>query len=207
MVAAVLHLFRSIYAEVGTALPLNGGAYNALLNTTSKGTSSIAACLTLLSYVATAVISGYEAMHYAHTLWHGLDVFTATICLLGFFALLSIVGITESSRDGRRGRRGLRVRGAGARRRAGAWGSAVSGARAPRGRPGPAAAPPNAMSGLASVRLGIATEHPPLGIAPGQDRHRRQERVHLGGRSPQPVRAGARKERRRQATVVLPSRA
>src|SRR5262245_13852825 len=36
MVALVLYLFRGIYAEVGSALPLNGGAYNALLNTTSK---------------------------------------------------------------------------------------------------------------------------------------------------------------------------
>lgn len=42
-VAAILYLFRNIYAEVGTALPLNGGAYNALLNTTSKYRASIAA--------------------------------------------------------------------------------------------------------------------------------------------------------------------
>ena len=31
MVAAVLYLFRNIYGEVVGALPLNGGAYNALL--------------------------------------------------------------------------------------------------------------------------------------------------------------------------------
>ena len=36
IVAAVLLLFRRIYGEVVGALPLNGGAYNALLNTTSK---------------------------------------------------------------------------------------------------------------------------------------------------------------------------
>lgn len=36
LVAGTLYLFRSIYAEVVGALPLNGGAYNALLNTTSK---------------------------------------------------------------------------------------------------------------------------------------------------------------------------
>ena len=36
IVAAVLFLFRRIYGEVVGALPLNGGAYNALLNTTSK---------------------------------------------------------------------------------------------------------------------------------------------------------------------------
>ena len=97
-VAAMLFLFRNIYAEVGTALPLNGGAYNALLNTTSKYRASIAACLTILSYMATACISGYEAMHYLHAIWHmpGGTV-VATIVLLGIFMLLSIVGITESA--------------------------------------------------------------------------------------------------------------
>jgi len=36
VVALVLFLFRKIYGEVVGALPLNGGAYNALLNTTKK---------------------------------------------------------------------------------------------------------------------------------------------------------------------------
>jgi len=98
LVAAVLFLFRGIYAEVVGALPLNGGAYNALLNTTSKRWASIAACLTILSYMATAVISAGEAMHYAHTLWHGLPVKGATIALLAVFMVLTIIGIQESSR-------------------------------------------------------------------------------------------------------------
>ncbi|MCP2043336.1 hypothetical protein L1278_001373 [Pontibacter sp. HSC-36F09] len=68
MVGSVLFLFWSIYGEVVGALLLNGGAYNALLNTTSKFTASLAACLTLLSYMATAVISASEAMHYVHHL-------------------------------------------------------------------------------------------------------------------------------------------
>lgn len=97
LVAAVLYLFRDIYAEVGTALPLNGGAYNALLNTTTKAKASVAACLTLLSYIATAVISGYEGMHYAHNLWSGLNVFWATLVLLAVFAVLNILGMRESS--------------------------------------------------------------------------------------------------------------
>ena len=97
MVAAVLFLFRSIYAEVVGALPLNGGAYNALLNTTSKSWASVAACLTILSYMATAVISANEAVHYAHSLWHGLPLIAATIGLLAFFMVLTIFGITESA--------------------------------------------------------------------------------------------------------------
>ncbi len=97
IVAGVLFLFRSIYSEVVGALPLNGGAYNALLNTTSKYRASIAACLTILSYMATAVISANEAMHYAHHLWEGLPVIPATICLLAVFMILSIIGISESA--------------------------------------------------------------------------------------------------------------
>lgn len=98
MVAGLLFLFRSIYAEVVGALPLNGGAYNALLNTTSKYRASLAACLTLLSYMATAVISASEAMHYVHTMWQGLSVTAATIGVLAFFMVLTIIGITESAR-------------------------------------------------------------------------------------------------------------
>jgi len=50
LIIVMLHFFRAVYSEVGCALPLNGGAYNALLNTTSKQTASIAACLTILRY-------------------------------------------------------------------------------------------------------------------------------------------------------------
>jgi amino acid transporter len=97
MVAAVLFLFRKIYAEVVGALPLNGGAYNALLNTTSKRWASVAACLTVLSYMATAVISALEGMHYVHNLWHDLNVLYGTLALLAFFMFLTIIGITESA--------------------------------------------------------------------------------------------------------------
>lgn len=98
IVAAVLFLYRKIYAEVVGALPLNGGAYNALLNTTSKKVASLAACLTLLSYMATAVISASEAMHYVHSLWHALPVIPATVVLLAVFMVLTIMGIGESAR-------------------------------------------------------------------------------------------------------------
>jgi len=57
VVAFVLFLFRKIYGEVVGAIPLNGGAYNVLLNTSTKRLASLAATLTVLSYMATAVIS------------------------------------------------------------------------------------------------------------------------------------------------------
>ena len=98
IVAGVLFLYRRIYTEVVGALPLNGGAYNALLNTTSKSLASMAACLTILSYTATAVISANEAMHYGQGVWPGLPVIPATVALLALFMILTIVGIAESSR-------------------------------------------------------------------------------------------------------------
>lgn len=98
MVGVVLFLFRRIYGEVVGALPLNGGAYNALLNTTSKSMASLAATLTLLSYMATAVISANEAMHYTSMVFPSIPIIIATIVLLAIFMGLSIVGIGESSK-------------------------------------------------------------------------------------------------------------
>uniref|UniRef100_A0A6B2L0G0 Amino acid permease/ SLC12A domain-containing protein n=1 Tax=Arcella intermedia TaxID=1963864 RepID=A0A6B2L0G0_9EUKA len=97
LVVIVLYLFRGVYAEVGSALPLNGGAYNVLLNTTSKSVASLAAALTMLSYVATAVVSASSAIEYLKDLWPDCNVTWFTIGLLFLFALLNLVGISESS--------------------------------------------------------------------------------------------------------------
>lgn len=97
IVGLVLFLFRKIYGEVVGALPLNGGAYNVLLNTTSKRMASFAACLTILSYMATAVISAYEAMFYLHDIVHSIPLIAATIGLLAVFMCLAIIGIGESA--------------------------------------------------------------------------------------------------------------
>ena len=98
IVSLVLFLFRKIYGEVVGALPLNGGAYNALLNTTSKSTASFAATLTILSYMATAVISGNEAIHYLHHIIPSMPIIPLTLVLLGVFAMLTIAGISESAK-------------------------------------------------------------------------------------------------------------
>lgn len=86
-----------IYGEVVSALPLNGGAYNALLNTTSKSTASVAACLAILAYIATGVVSGTEACHYLKRVLPGMNVYWATIGLLFVFAVLCFMGLTESA--------------------------------------------------------------------------------------------------------------
>lgn len=98
IVSLVLFLFRKIYGEVVGALPLNGGAYNALLNTTSKSMASFAATLTLLSYMATAVISANESIHYLHHLIPTIPIIIATIVLLSMFGALTIGGVSESAK-------------------------------------------------------------------------------------------------------------
>ncbi len=97
IVGLVLFFFRKIYGEAVGALPLNGGAYNILLNTTSKGNASLAACLTILSYMATAVLSASEAMKYLHSIFPVFSVIIATMVILTIFLLLTISGIGESS--------------------------------------------------------------------------------------------------------------
>lgn len=99
LVAGLLFLFRKIYGEVVGALPLNGGAYNVLLNTTSKSNAALAACLTILSYMATAVLSASEAMQYLYLIAPvpHLSVLLATAALLVFFLLLTSAGMSESA--------------------------------------------------------------------------------------------------------------
>ena len=96
-VGGVLYLYKKVYTEVVEALPLNGGAYNCLLNSTSKLTASLAACMTILSYIATAVISAKTAVEYLHHLVPAFPIIPSTIGILALFAILTIIGITESA--------------------------------------------------------------------------------------------------------------
>ena len=98
VVSMVLFFFRKIYNEVVGAIPLNGGAYNVLLNTSSKRLASFAATLTVISYMATAVISSLEGMHYLHTIIPYVNVSIATIIVLSGFTVLAIMGIKESAK-------------------------------------------------------------------------------------------------------------
>ncbi len=96
-VVGVLYLYKKVYTEVVEALPLNGGTYNCLLNCTSKFAAALAACMTLLSYIATAVISSKTAAEYLHTIFPGFGVLEVTLLILAIFATLAIIGITESA--------------------------------------------------------------------------------------------------------------
>jgi len=98
IVAGILYLYRKVYTEVVEALPLNGGAYNCLLNSTRKFYAALAACLTLLSYLATAVISAKTAAEYLETLVPFLPPMEVTVVIMIIFAGLTIVGISESAK-------------------------------------------------------------------------------------------------------------
>ncbi|NTV31454.1 amino acid permease, partial [candidate division WWE3 bacterium] len=106
VVALVLFFYRTVYREVVEALPVNGGAYNALLNGTSKPTASVAGVLTTLSYIATAVISAKTAIEYFFRFIERMLpelnltvlVIPATILLLLAFALLVISGVKDSAK-------------------------------------------------------------------------------------------------------------
>ncbi|KAG6592426.1 Transmembrane protein [Phytophthora cinnamomi] len=97
LVSIVLYFFRFIYEEVVTAIPMNGGTYNALLNTTSKRTAAFAACLGILSYLATGVVSATNSVRYLNN-QVSIPIVGSTIILLGAFALLAVMGISDSSR-------------------------------------------------------------------------------------------------------------
>ncbi|EQC25977.1 hypothetical protein SDRG_16194 [Saprolegnia diclina VS20] len=96
-VSFVLYMFRFIYEEVVTAIPLNGGSYNCLLNTTSKRVASFAAVLSIMAYMATAVVSGTSACYYLQSVVPDVPVVPTTVGVLGAFACLTLLGITESS--------------------------------------------------------------------------------------------------------------
>ena len=80
------------------ALPLNGGVYNALLNSTRKFDASLAASLTMLSYLATAVISAKTAVEYLRDLFPLLPPMESTALVLSAFAGLTLLGISDSAR-------------------------------------------------------------------------------------------------------------
>eukprot|EP00052_Salpingoeca_macrocollata_P022300 m.193478 g.193478 ORF g.193478 m.193478 type:complete len:399 (-) comp21766_c0_seq3:968-2164(-) len=94
----VLYLFRDIYAEVITALPVNGGTYTVLLNTSTKAVAGLAASLSLISYIATCVVSASVAVHYLGEVWSGINQSLGTCLLIIFFAVLSFCGVKDSAR-------------------------------------------------------------------------------------------------------------
>uniref|UniRef100_A0A7S1UN14 Amino acid permease/ SLC12A domain-containing protein n=1 Tax=Phaeomonas parva TaxID=124430 RepID=A0A7S1UN14_9STRA len=98
LVAGILWLYKGIYGESITAISMNGGSYNVLINTTSKPVAATAACLAVISYIATGVVSATTAISYLQVLVPDLPLITGVVVLHAFFALLNAWGIGESAR-------------------------------------------------------------------------------------------------------------
>lgn len=98
VIGLVLYLYKHVYTEVVEALPLNGGAYNCLLNATGKNMAAAAGVMTVLSYMATTVISAKTAVEYVHTVFHSLPVMPITAAVIIAFALLTIAGVKDSAK-------------------------------------------------------------------------------------------------------------
>ena len=96
-VGLVLLLYKGVYREVVESMPINGGTYNAMLNGTFKSLAVLAGVLTILSYVATAVISAKSGVDYLFH-WEAVKSFAGnqawimcgTVVVLAFFAVLVI---------------------------------------------------------------------------------------------------------------------
>ncbi len=97
IIGVVLFLYKSVYIEVVEALPVNGGAYNCLLNGSSKTFAAVSGVMTILSYVATSVLSGKVGVEYLNTIFH-VPVIPLTIALLFAFALLVVSGLKDSAK-------------------------------------------------------------------------------------------------------------
>lgn len=97
IIAFVLYLYKAVYTEVVEALPLNGGAYNCLLNGTSKTIAACAGVITFITYISTAVISAKTAVEYVHTVLP-LPIIGGTLVVLATFGLLTISGIKDSAK-------------------------------------------------------------------------------------------------------------
>lgn len=93
----MLYFFKQVYAEVVTAIPVNGGTYNVMLNTSTKRIASVVACLSILAYVATAIVSGFDAILYLSILWPEVDIRGATLIVLALFGCITICGVGESA--------------------------------------------------------------------------------------------------------------
>lgn len=92
-----LYPFKKIFQECGTALPLNGGVYVALLNSASKFTATFAASCSLISYSATAVVSASSCTAYAAGTIGSFNQIGVTIAIMAFFALLVTLGVKDSA--------------------------------------------------------------------------------------------------------------
>ena len=71
LVALSMWFFKTTYQEGCSVSPLNGGAYTMVLQTIGRRTALVVGSMTILSYLATAVVSALSGSLYLSALWGG----------------------------------------------------------------------------------------------------------------------------------------
>ncbi|MEB3236880.1 MAG: APC family permease [Candidatus Sericytochromatia bacterium] len=102
LVVISMWLFKATYQEGCSVNPVNGGAYAMVLGSIGRRAALGIGSLTLLSYLATAVVSALSGAYYLGSLWghHPSKLFVVLVAALPviFFGLLNLVGLRESTR-------------------------------------------------------------------------------------------------------------
>lgn len=93
----MLYAFRRVYSEVVTAIPINGGTYNIMQQVSTKKIAGFVAMLSILSYMATAIVSAFDAVVYLQLLWPECEVRLITVVILLAFGFLTSCGVSDSA--------------------------------------------------------------------------------------------------------------
>jgi len=99
-VGVALKLYQGVYGENGMALPFNGGVYTASINSLTKPKACVCACFSIMSYIATALVSAASATKYVFGYFEEVDHWLymgITISIMFVVGLLYIWGIAESA--------------------------------------------------------------------------------------------------------------
>jgi len=100
LVSGTLKLYQGVYWENGTALPFNGGVYTAAINSLNKPKACVLACCSLMSYIATCIVSSSSAVLYLMGLAGSGDhplYMAATIAVMAAVGVLYAWGIQDSA--------------------------------------------------------------------------------------------------------------
>ncbi|MBO9539225.1 APC family permease [bacterium] len=103
LVVGAMWLFKATYQEGTAVAPINGGAYTMLLQTVGRRSGLVVGSLTILSYLATAVVSALSGAYYLSSLWQHAPWPTWQVAAVAaipvvFFAFLNLFGLKESTK-------------------------------------------------------------------------------------------------------------
>jgi amino acid transporter len=101
-VMAAMWLFKTTYEEGCAINPVNGGAYGMVLQTIGRRAALVLGSLTLLVYLATAVVSSLSGAMYVSSLWSEPWPAWAVVAVASvpvvFFGCLNLFGLRESTK-------------------------------------------------------------------------------------------------------------